>query len=142
MLRGMFREVQMSVEVGESVVFVFAEPLSITTLHVSKAEDELVWGLIASEFHPVEMEGGSFHTWPIDQAPPEILELLEQVGKRGERALAERGPRKPPLSSIVYGQTPAGYREEHACEELARGEYHVIVFGEQGTAQASFTVVA
>ena len=142
MLRGMFRKVQMSVEVGESVVFVFAEPLSITSLHVSKAEDELVWGIIASEFQPVEVEGGSVHSWPIDQAPPEILAMLEQVGARAECELADHGPRKPPLSSIVYGQTPAGYREDHACQKLARGEYHVIVFGEQGTASASFTVVA
>ena len=41
MFRGMFRELPMSVEVSESVRFVFGEPLSVMSLHGKRAEQEL-----------------------------------------------------------------------------------------------------
>lgn len=140
MLRGMFREWQMSVEVGERVTFFLAEPLSITSFVVSDGHDEPVWEIIASEFQPIETEGGSFQSWPIDQAPLELLRLLEQVAQRAEQELADHGPRRPPLSSVVYGLLPNGYREQCPPQPLARGQYHVIAFGEQGTARASFII--
>ena len=36
--------------------------------------------------------------------------MLAQAQERHARELEARGPRKPPLAEIVYGQVPNGYR--------------------------------
>jgi hypothetical protein len=138
--QGPFREWQMSVDVDQTVTFLLAEPLSITSLIVTNRHDETVWEIIASEFQPIETASGSFQRWPIEQAPSELLKLLEQVGQRAEQELSDHGPRKPPLSSVTYGVLPSGYREQHRPQPLTSGEYNVIAFGEQGTARASFII--
>lgn len=104
MFKGPFRELQMTVELGDPVAFTLAEPLSITSLVVTKSDDEATWEIIASEFQPVKTEGGALHTWPIDRAPPEIINLLEEIAERAERDMAINGPRKPPCSKIIYGE--------------------------------------
>ena len=135
----MFRAVDVTVDVGETIVFRFATPLSITMLVVDAAGESL-WDFVAEEFEPVETTGGSFQSWPIEEAPPELLAMLDQMQERADRELADRGPRKPPLTEVTYGVLPAGYRESQPARALTPGEYNVSVFGEQGQGSARFTV--
>jgi hypothetical protein len=135
-----FRQVEVTVDVGETIVFRFATPLSITILDVSSPAGESVWKFIAEELQPVETVGGSFQSWPIDEAPPEMLAMFEMLQKRADQELAEHGPRKPPLTEVTYGVLPAGYREDSAALPLTAGEYSVSVFGEQGQGSARFTI--
>ena len=136
----MFREIEMSVAVGDQVIFRFAEPMSLISLVVSSADHDTVWQLFGGEFEPVETQGGSFRSWKIEEAPPEILAMFEEVKQRAEREFQERGPSKPGLREVTYGTTPEGYRAEVAAQALLPGEYSVIVFAEQGQAAASFLV--
>ncbi len=114
--------------------------MSIETLLVSNAAQEILWEFIAAEFQEVASSGGSFQSWPIDQAPPEILAMLAKVHNRLEDELTEHGPRKPPLPEIIYGSLPTGYREKHAAVPLEPGEYNVLVFAEQGQGASRFAV--
>jgi hypothetical protein len=132
--------------VGESVVFSFPRPVSIEVLLVSNAAEDVLWEFIADEFQPSPFiggdSGGSFQSWPIDKAPPQLLAMLAQVESRLDRELEERGPRKPPIAEITYGQLPPGYLEKHPPSELKPGEYSVLVFSEQGQGGSRFTIAA
>ena len=130
----------MSADVGEKIVFRFGAPLSVISLLVANAAEEILWEFIAEEYQPVETVEGSFRTWPVDEAPPEMLAMLEDLQKRADAELAERGPRKLPLSEVLYGVLPAGYREKGTALPLACGDYNVLVFGEQGQGSARFTI--
>ncbi len=55
----MFREVKVSVAVGEAITFQFGPPLSIETLLVANAAEEELWDIIADEYEEVEVTGGS-----------------------------------------------------------------------------------
>jgi hypothetical protein len=136
----MFRPVDVSVEVADTIVFRFAPPLSIITMVVANAADETLWQFIAEEFEAVETSEGSFQAWPIDEAPPEMFAILNEMQERADRELAERGPRKPPLAAVTYGAVPPNYREERVASRLSAGEYNVVVFGEQGQGSATFTI--
>ena len=139
----LFREIEMTVEVGEQVTFRFAEPLSIEVFYVARIDDEVVlWDFLASEFQPASPETtvGSFQTWPIDEAPAELLAMLAQVQEQHERELAEHGPNKPPLPEVRYGELPDGYREKVSAGTLTPGQYSVSLFSEQGRAAAHFTI--
>ena len=138
----MFREVEVSVSVGHAIVFHFAPSLSIETLLISNAAEETLWEFVAAEFQEVPATGGSFQSWPVDQAPPELLAMLARVQDRLEHELKENGPRKPPLSEITYGNLPAGYREKQPPLSLKPGEYNVLVFAEQGQGSSRFIVPA
>jgi hypothetical protein len=76
----------------------------------------------------------------MNEAPSEILALLKEVQERHDNELAMNGPRRPALSEIVYGELPAGYREEIPAKVLAPGEYSVLFFGEQGRGATHFFV--
>ncbi|HEY6140243.1 MAG TPA: hypothetical protein VI670_21015 [Thermoanaerobaculia bacterium] len=136
----MFRPVDVSVEVADTIVFRFSPPLSIMTMFVGNAAGETFWQFIAEEFQDVETSGGMFQSWPIDEAPPEILAILNGMQERADRELAERGPRKPALAAVTYGALPAGYRDECAAAPLAAGEYSVSVLGEQGQGSTTFVI--
>jgi len=135
-----FREVKVSVAVGEEIVFQFDPPLSIETLLVANAAEEELWNIFAGEYEEVPVTGGSFQTWPIDQAPPEILAMLAQVQQRLERDLEEHGPRRSPVDSLTYGRLPSGYSERSPARRLEPGEYNVLVFAEQGHGACRFIV--
>ena len=138
----MFREIPISVSVGENVAFRFGRPLSVELLVVANAAEEILWEFIAEEFQPSIVTDGSFQSWPIDEAPPEVLAMLATVEERLDRELEERGPRKPPLTEIRYGVLPFGYREKSPPLPLKPGEYNVLVFAEQGQGASRFTVAA
>ena len=138
----MFRQVALDVIVnGSDVLFRFEQPVSLLLADVTKSTGEPVWNLVAEEFQAVENEG-SFQTWPMDEAPPEILEMARLAEENAMKRLEEEGPLKPLITEIVYGVLPPGYRSEHGPEALVPGEYNVIVFTEQGHATATFSVAA
>ena len=138
----MFREVNISVSTSGEIVFHFERPLSIEVLLVANAAEETLWDIIAGEYDEVPVTGGSFQSWPVDQAPPEIVAMLAQVQERHDRELEENGPRHSPVASVTYGTLPAGYRERTPAQRLVSGEYNVVVFAEQGHGACSFTVAA
>src|SRR5437899_1638511 len=135
----MFRELPITVSIDARVVFCFPTPLSIDLLVVSNEAEETLWEFIAQEYQPVETADGSFHSWPIDEAPPEILAMLSEMQNRVDRELEVHGPRKPPISEVTYGELPAGYREQTAAAPLRPGEYRAAVFGQQGRAGTKST---
>jgi hypothetical protein len=130
----------MDVSIGDRITFRFPSSLSITSLVVTNSHEDIVWQFIAEEFQPVETVGGSFQSWPIDQAPPELLKMVADIQAKADRELAQRGPRKTPMSEVMYGELPDGYREESPPLPLVPGEYNVLVFGEQGSASARFRI--
>ena len=138
----MFREVKVSVAVGEAITFQFDPPLSIETLLVANAAEEELWDIIAEEYEEVEVTGGSFQAWPVDQAPPEVVAMLAQVQERLERELKEQGPRRLPIGSVTYGRLPPGFRERRPARSLEPGEYNVLVFAEQGHGACRFIVAS
>ena len=136
----MFRRVDVSVEVADTIVFRFTPPLSIMMMFVGNAAGETLWQFFAEEFEPVETTGGLLQSWPIDEAPVELLATLNDIQERADRELAERGPRKPPLAAVTYGVLPAGYRDECVAAPLSAGEYYVTVLGEQGQGATTFII--
>ena len=138
----MFREVNISVATSGEIVFHFEWPLSIEMLLVTNAAEETLWDIIAGEYEEVPVTGGSLQSWPVDQAPPEIVAMLAQLQERHDRELDENGPRHPPVASVTYGVLPAGYRERTPAQRLIPGEYNVVVFAEQGQGACRFTVAA
>ena len=138
----MFPRVGISVDVAaEAVTFRFADPVSIMALVVVSPTDGTFWEIVASEMKPVE--GGSvLAAMPVDQAPPGLLKLLEAAEARALKHVQEHGPLKPPRNSVVYGDTPQGYREKSAVRKLTPGSYRVMVFGEQCHGSESFDVPA
>ena len=126
---------------ADTIVFRFTPPLSIITLFVGDATGETLWQFIADEFESVETSSvGTFRSWPIDEAPPEMLAILNGMQARADRELAERGPRKPPLSAVRYGVLPEGYRDQCVAAPLSAGGYNALVMGEQGQGSATFTI--
>ena len=136
----MFRDISIEVTVGTRIVFKFAEPVSVETLLVANASEDVLWDILAEEFQPIPVIDASFRIWPINEAPPELLALLNDVRERDDLELATNGPRKRPLSEIVYGELPSGYREKTPAKTLLPGEYNVMFFGEQGRGAAHFFV--
>jgi len=132
----------MEVVLAPEIVFRFGSALSITLLVVSNAADETLWEFIAEEFRPVPVEGGTFRSWPINDAPPGMLALLAELQERADRELEEHGPHKSPLREVTYGMLPVGYREKTPASVLVPGEYAVLIFAEQGNASARFSVSA
>ncbi len=137
-----FRSVPISVSVGEQIIFRFETPLSLMEFVVAGRDEDIVWEFMASEFQPTPIESGSFRSWPINEAPPEMVAMLSQIQEREDHRLQTEGPRKPPLSEVVYGNIPAGYREETPAKALRPGEYNVLVFAEQGQGSARFTITS
>jgi hypothetical protein len=80
----MFHQVPLHVSVnGTTVVFRFLQPVSLLLADVTTSGGQPVWKVIADEFKPVEDESwevsSSSQLWPIDEAPPEILEAARQA---------------------------------------------------------------
>lgn len=83
---------------------------------------------------------------PVVQADMTILSLSEeesvsaahhQAFVQAIQAREEAGgitkPSYPPVSHVVYGEVPEGYRETMKARPLARGrKYYILVFGEGG----------
>lgn len=138
----MFRELPVQVELTDPPVFRFDTPLSVELLVVANAAEEVLWEFIADEFKPVPVTDGSFQSWPIDQAPPEMVAMLARLQERSDRELKDHGPRKSPISKIIYGALPSGYREKSPPRPLKPGEYNVLIFAEQGRASSRFTIAA
>src|SRR5687767_8332336 len=106
----MFDAIEISVLLAENVVFQFPHPVSISRLWVA-TETKTVWDFLSDRFAPVtmvsasmegsSMPGSSTQFWPVDQAPPEILSLLDKVKAAQHRELVQQGPRYPLLSSVT-----------------------------------------
>jgi hypothetical protein len=138
----MFREVNISVSTSGEIVFHFERPLSIEMLLVANAAEETLWDIIAGEYEEVPVTDGLFQSWPLDQAPPEIVAMFAQVQERLSHELEENGPRHSPVASVTYGALPPGYRERTPAQRLIPGEYNVLIFAEQGQGACRFTVAA
>jgi hypothetical protein len=135
-----FRDVTVTVGHQPQLVFRFPVALSLISLLVCNAREEVFWDFIAEEFEPVATTGGSFQSWPIEEAPPELLAMLASMQEKADRELSESGPRKLPIAEVVYGSLPAGYRETTDARLLPRGEYNVLVTAEQGQGACRFSI--
>ncbi|MBV9497233.1 MAG: hypothetical protein JOZ54_23560 [Acidobacteria bacterium] len=139
------RQIAMSVQVENGkVTFSFGEPVSILTVDVTDPSERMMWQVIADDFQEVEVgsgiEVGLAQSWSIDEAPPALLALLQQVEESAQRELEEHGPSQPLNTVVEYGVVPPGYREKAPAAPLTPGEYAVLVFAEQGSASARFTL--
>jgi len=131
---------------GNAVTFTFASPISILTAVVSQTSgDHVVWQIIAEEFQPISEQGwevSSSRVWPAEEAPPQIVELLQATARRTQKELDVRGPRKPLTRMLRCGQAPPGYRSEVPFAGFQPGSYNAIIFAEQGHATATFEITA
>ena len=127
---------------GDRVTLKFGLPISIIKLTVANSSEEPVWELIDERFQPVPegREGGRFRSWPLNEAPAGVIELLRRAEARAERELREQSPGRPLIETLAYGDQPQGYRCERPALPLVRGDYAVIVFAEQGHGVASFRI--
>ena len=135
----MFDHIETTVLLGDEVVFQFPHPVSISRLWVA-TEAGKVWDFISDLFAPATILGSSMQFWPADEAPSDILSMLDKVKAAQQRELIERGPRYPLLSSVTYGVVPLGYHSTLAAQPLIPNEYAVGFFAEQGIGGARFVV--
>jgi hypothetical protein len=144
----MFDAIEISVLHAENVVFQFSHPVSISRLWVA-TKTNTVCDFLSDRFASVttvssstegSMPGSSMQFWPADQAPPEILSLLDKVKAAQHRELVHHGPRYPLLSCVTYGVVPSGYRPQTAAQPLIPGEYAIGFFAEQGIGRGRFVV--
>ena len=77
----------------------------------------------------------------IDQAPSELPQIVRERGEKAEFELAERGTRKPAVTSISYDHVHVDYREEIVAQTLYHWPLPCDRFREQDTARSSFIVV-
>jgi len=141
---GMFDKVddQISVAVEETVKFRFATDLSPTSFIVADvSREEIVWEVVHGRFGGEGSVSGTFQSWPADEAPPQIVALLDQLSDRERRRLEAEGPRFPLLREIVYGELPSGYRSDTGPAPLRPGSYRFTLFAEQGIASVPFEVL-
>ena len=144
----MFRRFNVEVLVdGSHITFRFAQPVSILSAIVTATAGPPAWQLTAEEFVPVEDEGwqvanSSFQSWPIEEAPPELIEAARNAEENFLKRIREDGPRKSAVTELVYGVLPTGYRSDVGPTPLASGEYDLHVVAEQGEATATFRVAA
>jgi hypothetical protein len=124
---------------GNHVLFTFAWPLSIDALLVVATSGELHWVLLASEHGDFNVSLGP-SVWPIDQAPPEVVLNLSRTPYRYARDLRGTPPKRPALSRLTYGESPAGYYSRVPAKSLVPADYAVIVQAEQGGGSSNFSV--
>jgi hypothetical protein len=127
---------------ADGVVFRFGKPVSLLVVSISDSTDEFIWTLEAEEFQPLPegSEVGEGQMWRMEDAPAWAVEALRQVEDRADRELETRGPTKPLLTELRYGDVPAGYKSEAPAPPLRPGRYSVVIFAEQGSASAQFNV--
>ena len=136
----MLPEVPVAVDAtGGHVEFRFEGPVSIFMLVVSR-DDEVVWELLAEKGETVE--GGVVSITPIEQAPPEMLEMAQRAEANFLRQMREGPPPTRPVSIVRYGIAPQGYRERFPARELAPGRYDVGGMSAQGQLTGEFDVPA
>ena len=114
---------------------------------VTASAGQPVWQLTAEEFVAVEDEGwevrsSSFQSWPIEEAPRELIEAARNAEENFLARIRELGPRKAAITELVYGVVPVGYRSDIGPVPLASGEYDVHVLADQGEATTTFQVAA
>ena len=138
----MLPEIGISVDVApDAITFRFAKPMSILSLVVVGPDAGTCWEFVANEMKPVQ--GASvLVAVPLAEAPPELLALLQSAEAKALRRVEESGPIKEPTSVVVYGDTPAGYRDKTPGRPLEPGRYRVMVFAEQGRGSEGFIVPA
>jgi hypothetical protein len=110
-----------------SVVFEFQpEPTPVTTFLVADSSEQVRWEIapVSSEAVAVGTDGGLIGSNFIGVRVPRSLERILSDAAKSDRASY------PPLSRVVYGELPTGYREVVRATELTSGEkYCVVVFG-------------
>ncbi len=136
----MFPEVPVAIDAtGGHVEFRFEGPVSIFMLVVSR-DDEVVWELLAEEGKTVE--GGLMSITPLEQAAPEMLEMVSRAEESFFARMREGPPPTTPVSRVRYGEAPQGYRERSPARELAPGRYDFTAMCAQGQASGEFDVPA
>ena len=136
----MFPEVPVAIDTtGGHVEFRLDGLVSIFMLVVSR-DDEVVWELLAEEGETVE--GGVVSVTPLEQATPEMLEMVHMAEASFLTRMREGPPPTTPVSRVRYGVAPQGYRERSPARELAPGRYDVTAMCAQGQATGEFDVPA
>jgi hypothetical protein len=137
----MLPEVPVAVDTtGGNVEFRFEAPLSIFMLIVSH-NDEVVWELLAEqaqERYTPEFEMVSIT--PVEQAPPEMLEMVRQAEQNFLSRMREGPPATALVSRVRYGTVPRGYRERSPAVALTPGRYDFTFMCAQGQASGEFDV--
>jgi hypothetical protein len=136
----MFPKVAVAITVtSEYVDFGFAEPVSIFLLVVSRGA-EVVWEVVANEGNTVE--GGEVSVTPLDQATPEMLNMVQQAEVLFLARVSAGPPLTRPVSTVRYGVIPPGYRENAPARQLAPGKYELTGMCAQGHVQGELDVPA
>ena len=138
----MLPELPVAIDVtGENVEFRFAGMVSIFMLVVSR-NDEVVWELVANEGQRAEAVEGSVSITPLEQATPEMLEMVHRAEENFLTRMREGPPPTTPLSHVQYGHVPPGYREGVPARTLVPGRYDFTAMCAQGHASGEFDVPA
>lgn len=111
---------------GRSIVFEFSKSIGFDFFVISNAEEQVFGELKPLTMQPapiVEADMSGAHV------PPELRAEAEQALKH--ISMTADDPENSPVSRIVYGQLPAGYREVVKASPLNAGEkYCAFLFGD------------
>lgn len=144
----MFKRIKVDVSVDSTAItFRFEQAVSILMAIVTNPAGQPAWQITAEEFRTLEDDGWelsneSVQSWPIDQAPTELLEAARMAEENFLARIREEGPRKPAIMQLAYGFLPPGYRSDVGPAKLSPGEHSVYILAEQGEGDATFQVAA
>jgi hypothetical protein len=109
-----------------NVVFEFGDlPIGFFSLFVASSQDETMWDITPLSVQPMPIvESRMFGV----RVPQETGDAMLRETLRD----SEDEPQYPPVSRVIYGQVPDGYREAAKALPLISGEtYCVQVWGQE-----------
>lgn len=111
---------------GQSIAFEFSKSIGFDFFVISNAEERVFWELKPLSMQPIPIiEADMFGARIPPELHTEAEQALKQIGTTAD------DPKNPPVTRIVYGEVPAGYREVVKASPLNAGEkYCAFLFGD------------
>lgn len=110
--------------VAQDIVFELGpKPVGFFKLVVASSREERMWGLVPETAVALPVVSADVLIGQVTASQLAVLQASQAAG-------SEEEPDYPPVSRIVYGEPPAGYRATRDAQPLVEGEkYCVLVFG-------------
>jgi hypothetical protein len=111
---------------GQSIVFELSKSIGFDFFVISNAEERVFWELKPVSMQPLPvLEADIFGMRAAPAAQREMKSKVTEIA--GSRQL----PENPPVTRIVYGEVPTGYREVVRASPLKGGEkYCALLVGD------------
>lgn len=112
---------------GPSIVFELSKSVGFDFFVISNAEERVFWELKPVSMQPVQvLEADMFGVHVAPEAQREMEKKVKEITD------SHRGSENPPVTRIVYGEVPGGYREVVKASPLKAGEkYCAMLVGDR-----------